>query len=163
MRETGRGIKKPASHARDKELRAVCQGLSKAALIDVVGDAMDAMEGEGSWKVADLIDFIAPRVRARGDREPKSWKALRPVPRPCVPQIAVTFRKKDETLLLGAFESKADAMDAAIRYLRCITTEDELEGRTWSAAVRDWEELTDGYEAFSFAQVDRDDLRGSEQ
>lgn len=73
------GVKKGITHPRP-ELRAACEGLSKAALIDMIGDFMDCQDPD--WRVADLIEFIGPRLSMRGDREPKTWSSLRPRPRP---------------------------------------------------------------------------------
>ena len=66
----------------ERQLRAAFDTLTKDALIDLLGDALDQIEGEGQWRVADAVEFAAPRLRVRGEREPKIWKALRPKPRP---------------------------------------------------------------------------------
>ena len=79
--------KKPTTHPRRPDI--VLSEISKAALMDLVADAMDAMYGEGNlppddgWGYHELIEFCSPRLRVRGDAEPAAWAPgrLRRLPR----------------------------------------------------------------------------------
>jgi hypothetical protein len=70
--------KKATTHP--KRPHHVLEGVSKAALMDIVADAMDAMYGEGDlppddgWGYHELVEFCAPRLQVRGDKEPANWK-----------------------------------------------------------------------------------------
>ncbi len=81
MRAGNKGL----SHPKAAVLRAVFGDVSKAALIDIVGDALDCLSGEeGEWSADFAIEFAAPRLIVREDREPKNWApgCLRRLPRP---------------------------------------------------------------------------------
>lgn len=78
---------KRPSHPMAQCLQAALGDVSKAALIDVIGDAMDLLNDEGGWDTAALLDFVEPRLAARGDRIPGSWRALRPLPRPSAGEV----------------------------------------------------------------------------
>ena len=73
-----RATNKSPSHARTPELRAALESLSKAALIDIIGDALDLLHGEANWKARDACDLARPRLVVRGDRLPPMWAALYP-------------------------------------------------------------------------------------
>lgn len=63
---------KPPTHARANELKDIFGGLSKNALLDLLGDALDA--GDPEWTRDDALDLARPRMSIRDDREPKSWR-----------------------------------------------------------------------------------------
>lgn len=73
-RITGRVTnKRPMLAVSTDEVVAVLGQLSKAALIDLVADACAIANGSGDTAptVAQVLDFIAPVVEARGDRMPR--------------------------------------------------------------------------------------------
>lgn len=63
----GAGKKRP-THPRSDGARYLSL-LSKAALIDLLLDAVDLAEGE-DWSMAELEASVRPRLAARGDRVP---------------------------------------------------------------------------------------------
>lgn len=77
-----RGGNKRPTHPNAIVLRAAFDEVSKAALMDIVGDLLDLAYGEGKWGAHEAVTTVAPRLAVRGDREPAIWKALRRKPRP---------------------------------------------------------------------------------
>lgn len=70
-----RGVfKKALTHPAARALDAAFRPISKNALIDIVGDLLDQIHGEGGWSIHDAIEDAAPRLKVRGDREPKDWQ-----------------------------------------------------------------------------------------
>lgn len=65
--------RKPLTHPASAALKAAFESVSKSAMIDLIGDFMDASAGEGQWSIHDAIEMAAPRLAIRGDREPKCW------------------------------------------------------------------------------------------
>ena len=74
------GSKKPVSHPGAQSLGWPLMDLSKAALADLMCDALDLAYGEAflndpisRHNMERFAEFAGPRLAARGDRPPKSW------------------------------------------------------------------------------------------
>lgn len=69
------------------------------------------------------------------------------------PQVVVTHRQKESTEVVGVYPTHAKAMAGAIDYLKGMNVDEgDLDGLTWEEAVEQWEDLTDGYEDFTFVE-----------
>jgi hypothetical protein len=69
----GRGLKKGVTTPMQREVHNYLLGLSKAALLDCLADALGVMAG-GDPETVELERvraFVQPRLRVRGDREPR--------------------------------------------------------------------------------------------
>lgn len=72
------GTKPPMLAVSTRDVVRVLEQLSKSALIDMVADACATANGscDEAPSVAQVLEFIAPVVEARGDRMPKVRTAL---------------------------------------------------------------------------------------
>jgi hypothetical protein len=63
-------MRKGQSHPilrRDYTVTKAVTNLSKAALADLVADAMDSIYGEEAWSADEFAEWANPRLRVRGD------------------------------------------------------------------------------------------------
>lgn len=73
------GGKKSVTHPGAQALGWSVMSMSKAALADLLFDALDlgygagSMEGPRHLAQERFVEFAAPRLKARGDRPPKEW------------------------------------------------------------------------------------------
>jgi len=68
----------------------------------------------------------------------------------------VTWRKKESTQVVGTAEDHEAAVALAVKFLQeDLGIEiDELDGLSWEEAVERWDDLSDGYEEFTFTETD---------
>jgi|GEM_PF-2475177 len=68
-------------------------------------------------------------------------------------QIVVSYRHKENTEVVGVYPTHEKAMEAAIDHLKSLNVDEcDLDGLTWEEAVEQWEDLSDGYEDFTFVE-----------
>lgn len=68
-------------------------------------------------------------------------------------QVVVTYRHKESTEVVGVYPNHEKAMAGAVDHLKSLNVDEcALDGLSWEEAVEQWEDLSDGYEDFTFAE-----------
>lgn len=72
---SARGKPLRLTHPAGECLNNTIGAVSKSALLDLVGDLLDLVHGEQAWDGSDAASLLAPRLRVRGDKVPRTISA----------------------------------------------------------------------------------------
>lgn len=73
--------------------------------------------------------------------------------------VVVTFRRKEATEVIGTYDDHDLAIEGATKFLKNLNVDeeeltDELgEGWSWQEVIERWDDLSDGYEDFTFTET----------